>query len=320
MSIATGTRILFLLTVACLSRANLARGASVSIYSPPDTPALRFAARDLQQVLEHQGCRAKIVPISKMPARQEQTQIVLGVASDKPFLQCLQASGVAIPGPMAPEGYAIRLARHDDLVTVWTIGADATGAMYAGLALAETIAHDGIKGVEETDCSPYIAKRGLKINVPLDARTPAYADCGNAAQQNMAVMWDLAITDKCWKPGGRAAADEIQAHADIVLQKLIRLREATGDRTWQRTLGDIEAMAHLGLYYAEKLRAADSKETQTQQAVEHLKQAAVHWENYAAVGSRQYKSQLLSKGGWADWEQGCENARKDISLLGGDLR
>ena len=42
------------------------------------------------------------------------------------------------------------------------------------------------------------------------------------------------------------------------------------------------------------------------QAVEHLKKAAAHWKNYARIGKRQYRSQLLSKGGWADWEQGYE--------------
>jgi hypothetical protein len=99
------------------------------------------------------------------------------------------------------------------------------------------------------------------------------------------------------------------------LQKLIGLRETPGDKAWQRTLGDIEALAHLGLYYAAKFRAADAKDKQPQQAIEHLKRAATHWKNYAQIGQKQYKSQLLSKGGWADWQQGYENARKDISLL-----
>ena len=123
------------------------------------------------------------------------------------------------------------------------------------------------------------------------------------------------ITDACWTPGGTAVADEIQGHADFVLRELVGLRKTTGDKTWQRTLGDIEAMAHLGNYYAEKMRAADTKEKKTEQAVEHLKKAAEHWKNYAAIGSKQYKSQLLSKAGWFDWQQGYENALKDIFLL-----
>lgn len=124
-----------------------------------------------------------------------------------------------------------------------------------------------------------------------------------------------AITDKCWKPGSAKVADEIQGHANYVLGELVELRKFQGDKTWQRTLGDMEAMAHLGNYYAEKMRAADAKSNNLDLAIEHLEKALVHWEKYAEIGQQQYKSQLLSQGGFADWEKGCENARKDIELL-----
>ncbi len=668
-----------------------------------------FAAQDIQAALTQQGDQAAIIPISQMPAVHQQSQIVLGLVPDDSLLHHLQAAGGNLPGPLAPEGYALRLTRRGNGVTVWAIGGDTTGAMYAGLALAETIAQNGLNGIQESNCKPHIAKRGLKINVPLDARTPAYADCGDAAQQNMAVMWDLdfwkahldqmaryryntitlwnahpfpsmvkvpdypdvalddvkiadidwrewfpknagrggsrgvtqdildnletvkkmtmdekiafwrevmeygrdrgvefhiitwnifvwgadgkygityrvdnevtidylrksvralfetypllagigttagermtgltpdqketwlwktyglgvmdakkkfpgrpirfihrywmskipditkhfegfdeditfnfsfkyvkarlyahtdppfagkilegapagtrwwwnlrnddifyfrwgdpdyvrefilnlppaeqtegfhmgsdgyvwgrefvstdpetprqleiekhwyrfmlwgrlgynpklsnaffekamqqrfsgqptqklqeiwaraskiipavnrfhwhdwdfqwaveccsgrngyhAITDNCWKSGGATAANEIQTHADFVCRELVGLRAIKGDKTWQRTLGDIEAMANLGFYYGEKIRAADARERQPKQAIEHMKKAAAYWKNYAEIGKTQYTSQLLSKGGWADWQQGYENALQDIVLLGGD--
>ena len=123
------------------------------------------------------------------------------------------------------------------------------------------------------------------------------------------------ITDKCWKPGSVDVADKIQAHADYVLKNLVGLKAVPGDKTWKRTLGDIEAMAHLGNYYAEKMRAADLKKKNPQQAIVHLKAAARHWENYAAVASAQYKPQLLSKGALADWQYSYGKALEDIELL-----
>jgi hypothetical protein len=39
--------------------------------------------------------------------------------------------------------------------------------------------------------APLLELRGLKMNVPLDARTPSYADAGDSAQQNIASMWDM---------------------------------------------------------------------------------------------------------------------------------
>jgi alpha-L-fucosidase len=706
----TGRSVRYLFMSACFFWASMAHGDSVLILCPSDVPAIQFAASDLQQTLERQGSRAEIVSRSRLSSQQKQTRFVLGLIQDDLLLRCLREANGKSPGKLAPEGYAIRLTRHNNWDTVWAIGSDATGAMYAGLALAETIAQEGVKAVEQTDCEPYIGKRGLKMNIPLDARTPSYADCGDAAQKNIAVMWDMefwkaqldhmarhryntvtlwtphpfpslvkvpeypdvalddvkiadinwrewfpkyaggagahsvtkeilenlktvkkitiqekiafwrdvmqyghdrgiefhiitwnifswaaegkygitnsidseamidylrrsvrcvfetypllagigvtagenmkglspdekeqwlwktygmgvmdakkafpgrsirfihrywqskipeitkhfegfdddvefnfsfkyakarlyanthpgfvdkilrsapkgtkwwwnlrnddifyfrwgdadyvrdfinrlppaeqtegfhmgsdgyiwgrefvstepdsprqleidkhwynfmlwgrlgydptlsngffekamqqrfpgkptqklqtawsraskiipavnrehwhdwdyqwaveacsgrlryhAITDECWKPGGTKVANEIQGHADFVLQELVQLRRSKGDKAWQRTLSDMEAMAHLGNYYAEKLRAAETKETNTEQAIVHLKKALVHWKHYAKIGQTLYKSQLLSRAGLADWQQGCENAQKDIVLLGGSL-
>jgi len=38
---------------------------------------------------------------------------------------------------------------------------------------------------------PHIARRGLKFNIPLDIRTPSYQDAGDAAQNNIAEMWNF---------------------------------------------------------------------------------------------------------------------------------
>ena len=42
-----------------------------------------------------------------------------------------------------------------------------------------------------TEHAPYIARRGIKFNIPLDARTPSYSDAGDAAQQNIPEMWSM---------------------------------------------------------------------------------------------------------------------------------
>lgn len=681
-------------------------GQPVSIYCPSDIPSVQFAAIDLQQALNQIEYPSTIEAISKMPHKQKQTRIVLGLAQDDMLSKSLLAAGGKSPGKMSKEGYAIRLTRENNLLTIWAIGTDASGVMYAGLDLAERIAYKGIRGIEEADCQPYIGKRGLKMNIPLDARTPSYADCGDAAQNNIEVVWDMdfwkqhldalarnryntitlwiphpfpsmvkvpeypdvalddvkkanidwqdwfykyaggagehsvneeildnlisikkisidekiefwrdvmqyandrgiefhfitwnifvwgangkygitgsidneitidylrksvrtlfetypllagigvtagenmkgltpdqkenwlwltygmgvmdarkalpdrnirfihrywmseipeitkhfdgfdedvefnfsykyakarlyastnpgfvddvlreapagtkwwwnlrnddifyfrwgdadyvrefinnfpsaeqtegfhmgsdgyvwgrefvstdpdsprqlevekhwynfmlwgrlaynpdlsndffeqaiqhrfpgkpsgklqevwaraskiipavnrehwhdwdfqwavevcsgknkyhAITDECWKAGGSKAADEIQGHAEFVLHELPELKKYKDDLSWQRTLGDIEAMAHLGSYYAEKIRAADCKENNPGMAVAHLKKALKHFEKYADLGQKQYKTQLLSRAGLADWQKAYENAKKDISLI-----
>lgn len=73
----TGIAVLFI--CACLPCASTVYSASVSIYSPPDIPAIQFAAGDLLQALEAQGSRAALEPISQIPEKQHQTQFVLGL-------------------------------------------------------------------------------------------------------------------------------------------------------------------------------------------------------------------------------------------------
>ena len=41
--------------------------------------------------------------------------------------------------------------------------------------------------------NPFIARRGIKFNIPLDARTPSYSDDSTSGQANIPEMWDMAF-------------------------------------------------------------------------------------------------------------------------------
>ena len=58
-------------------------------------------------------------------------------------------------------------------------------------------------------------------------------------------------------PGlGKDAAQELKGYAEEVLNNIGGLRNSRG-KEFRLTLGDMEAMAHLGNYYVEKVLAAD---------------------------------------------------------------
>jgi hypothetical protein len=69
------------------------------------------------------------------------------------------------------------------------VGSDANGAMYGGLDVAEAIRLGTLAELTNGEHKPFIARRGIKFNIPLDARTPSYSDAGDAAQQNIPEMW-----------------------------------------------------------------------------------------------------------------------------------
>ena len=80
--------------------------------------------------------------------------------------------------------------------TIRVTGGDNRGLMYAGLEMAERL-QDGKELLKTGTISgkPYMPYRGIKFNIPLDARNPSYDDTGDAAQQNIETMWDFSY----WK-------------------------------------------------------------------------------------------------------------------------
>ncbi len=83
-----------------------------------------------------------------------------------------------------PQAYTISVNQENIIIT----GGDHLGLMYGGLEVAEQLTLNG--NIENTSHEPYILKRGLKMNIPLDARTPSYDDSGDAAIKNVKTVWE----------------------------------------------------------------------------------------------------------------------------------
>ena len=88
-------------------------------------------------------------------------------------------------GESAAQTYSIS-AKNDGVRRVITVvGADAAGAMYGGLDVAEAIRTGTFDALKDSRHKPHIAQRGIKFNIPLDLRTPSYTDPSDAAQANI---------------------------------------------------------------------------------------------------------------------------------------
>ncbi len=90
----------------------------------------------------------------------------------------------------AAQSYRIRVKSEGGRHVIMVCGADAVGAMYGGLDIAEAIRFGRLDLLRDSEHSPHIAQRGIKFNIPLDLRTPSYTDCSDAAQANIPEMWD----------------------------------------------------------------------------------------------------------------------------------
>ena len=125
-------------------------------------PQLVFAAQELNDALKEAG--------------RDELQITLIVKSNE----------------ASPESFQIRTVGPNQIEVT---GTDVNGTMYGAIEVAEFLKL-GIP-VENVSRMPLVKKRGLKMNIPWDCRTPSYCDKGTAAQSNIVNVWDF---EGFWKP------------------------------------------------------------------------------------------------------------------------
>lgn len=128
---------------------------SAEVVLPPDAPAaLRFARDEIVR-----AAQGKSLPAITLEVR----------------------------GPGAAQSYAIEKSEAGLRV----IGADANGAMYGGLDVAEAVRLGTLSELRGGDHRPYIQWRGIKLNFSPDRRTPSYSDNSDSAQSNIPEMWSM---------------------------------------------------------------------------------------------------------------------------------
>jgi hypothetical protein len=185
-SVKMTTRHLHLLLALTLGCPGAAAAGTIHVLAHPDLPQ----AGPVLAELRASAGEAEVVPepLESLAGTRHTSTIVLSLAGDARVREAMAARGCTAPSGLEPEGFSLRRCGAS---TLWVAGADPAGLLYGGYELAEQLALSGWDGVRDTDQSPYLAMRGSKFNLPLDARTPTYSDPGEAAQVNMPVMWEL---------------------------------------------------------------------------------------------------------------------------------
>ncbi|MEO1451255.1 MAG: hypothetical protein AAFV07_17120, partial [Bacteroidota bacterium] len=127
-------------------------------------PQVEFAKGDLVMALEEMGIKV---------SETEEAAYTINLNLDK---NCCE-----------PESYQIQPASNQLTIQA----GDVNGLMYGVLELAELIRiGKPLSAIQPVDQKPYIPKRGIKFNIPLDIRTSAFDDSGDAAQKNIPIMWE----------------------------------------------------------------------------------------------------------------------------------
>lgn len=147
---------LYILMLALLTTSVIAKNVTFDI--PEDDPLVTFAVNKLQNTLDSSSTKSTFNRLSI----KHNTQLI-------------------------EQGFTLNTIKGQIVIQA----SDSRGMMYALLELNEQIQFGNDLSVLNISQSPSIKKRGLKFNVPLDARNPSYDDTGDAAQKNIATMWDF---------------------------------------------------------------------------------------------------------------------------------
>jgi hypothetical protein len=168
--------------------------AEVWIISDTAVAPVRFASSDIATALALRNNTVSQRTLADVSAGTGVMRVIVGVLSNTAVVSRLSAEGGAPVTGLKPQGYAVRVTGTVQK-SYWVIGGDSIGALYGGLALADAVRYNTLGTVTNSEQAPYISHRGIKFNIPLDARTPSYSDGGESAWNNVETVWDFAF----WK-------------------------------------------------------------------------------------------------------------------------
>jgi hypothetical protein len=176
-----------------------AHAAGALLVYDANAGPVAFAARNLDAALKARGYRTEHLTSDPVAPGSLRIRFL----SREDALRREAGTGAKL-GALRAEGFALLDRSRGDVRELWVVGADVAGQMYGGLELAEQVRALGVEGVKPLERSPHMSLRGVKLNVPLDVRTPSYTDMSDSGQAAIATVWDFEF----W----RAYLDQLSRH------------------------------------------------------------------------------------------------------------
>ena len=167
--------------------------AKVVIYCDTAESCIRFSASDLKTILISKGAKVTLSPLSKIPQNPKGIYIVIAKDDSLVKSKLLTVGGNNF-GNLKEQAYVLRKIKTIFSAGYWVLGGDRVGAMYGGIHLGELLKAGMLADLKDEVHSPYIAKRGLKFNIPLDIRQPSHGENwseSTSPQTNIEHMWDI---------------------------------------------------------------------------------------------------------------------------------
>ncbi len=166
---------------------------SIGIFADTSLGPIKFAASDIQAALTKKSLTSKILPLTSLSSPVTEERVVIANANNTVVTGLLTAQGGTLPTDLGEQAYAL-ITTNQGKKTIWVLGGDTNGAMYGGLQMSENITFDGFTGSYNTQESPAVLRRGIKLNLPLDKKSGTYGTESSSSQVNaLRNAWDLSF-------------------------------------------------------------------------------------------------------------------------------
>lgn len=170
--------------------AGFSQNKPINVYLNDSSSQVAFSISEFNKVSLKSGYTPAFLPLRKFNGKAQKMQIVVSLQDDARVNQEMKKLRLTADTSLSTEGFCIRVTDNGSPI-IWVSARDQAGLMYGVLELTELLVLKSFQGIRNITQNPYMKMRGVKFNIPLDMRTPSYSDVSEAAQINMAEVWNF---------------------------------------------------------------------------------------------------------------------------------
>ncbi len=150
---------------------------------------IEFGISEIEKAAKERGLS---IEKGKITREEMAGYVLVSILTDSALISKISATkGFLPPKYSGAQCYSIRTKKTENQLELFVLSTDYAGAMYGCLDVAEALRNGTFADITDSDNKPYLEKRGIKFNIPLDLRTPSYSDVSDAFQQNIPVVWEM---------------------------------------------------------------------------------------------------------------------------------
>jgi hypothetical protein len=166
----------------------LTQQKTINIQISSDENQVKYASSEIRKAAIEK--KLTVTTSSFLNNKVDQDMVVRIISDSATSMKVGKDENLKMPENLGWQCYAIRVKNNGKQKIIYVLAGDKTGAMYGAFDIAEAIRIKTISNIGDTDNKPYLDRRGIKFNIPLDLRTPSYTDPSDAAQQNIPNVWE----------------------------------------------------------------------------------------------------------------------------------